>query len=441
VRQTFAIGLLGALALLQGCSERELILAGPREDPRAVMQGVELDVPAPLAGAVAVPIRLPAQIANAEWTHRAGNASHAAPHAALADGTTRIWSVAVGEGSGRKHRIGADPVVGGGRIFTLDSRARVAATAPDGAPLWQADLTPPGDHADDASGGGLAYAAGQVFVGTGFGELLALDAASGAVQWRQQLGAGVSGAPTVAGGLVYAVARDGAAWAVRAEDGKLAWQLSGTPAPAGITGVSSPAVNDRLAVFPFASGELVATLRNRGFTLWQASVAGQRLGRAYAQVTDLSGDPVLVGNRLYAGSAAGRAVAIDTANGARIWTAGEGATGPMLVAGGAVFLISDEAQLVRLDAATGARVWAADMPYFLRDNPRRQQAIHAHYGPVLAGGRIFIASSDGLLRAFDPASGALLASAEIPGGAASAPVVAGGTLYVLGATGQLHAFR
>ena len=70
-----------------------------------------------------------------------------------------------------------------------------------------------------------------------------------------------------------------------------------------------------------------------------------------------------------------------------------------------------------------------------------QDSIHAHYGPVLAGGRLHVASSDGMLRSFDPASGALVGQAQIPGGAATAPVVAGQTLYVVSRDGQLHAFR
>ena len=82
-----------------------------------------------------------------------------------------------------------------------------------------------------------------------------------------------------------------------------------------------------------------------------------------------------------------------------------------------------------------------DMPYFTKDKDKRRRAIVAHYGPVLAGGRLVLASTDGLIRSFDPASGALVATAELPGGAASAPAVAGGVLYVVTKDGKLRAFR
>ena len=144
---------------------------------------------------------------------------------------------------------------------------------------------------------------------------------------------------------------------------------------------------------------------------------------------------------VYAGSSAGRLAAIDLETGRRIWTATEGAVSPVWPAGEAIYMVNDEARLVRLDAATGATVWAVDLPYFTKDKIKRQKAITASFGPVLAGGRLYIASSDDLLRAFDPASGAMLASYDLPGGAASAPVVAGSVLYVVSAKGQLHAFR
>jgi outer membrane protein assembly factor BamB len=91
---------------------------------------------------------------------------------------------------------------------------------------------------------------------------------------------------------------------------------------------------------------------------------------------------------IYAGTgSAGRTVAMSASSGERIWSAGEGALGPVAVAGGSLFLVNDEAQLVRLDAETGEVIWAVEMPYFTNDKIKRRKGIYAHYGPVLAGGR------------------------------------------------------
>lgn len=435
-----SISVLALLAALAACAPKKIPLAGERLDPRNVMGGQAEPVVAD--GPRRVAISLPSQKSNSEWTHRAGSPAHDFVNPALGAGTALQWSAAIGEAASRQHRITADPVIAQGRVFTLDSRASVAATGLNGARLWAADLTPAGDHADDASGGGLATAGGKVFVTTGFGELVALDAASGAVLWRQDLPSAVGGAPTVSGDLVYVVARDSSAYAIRTSDGKIQWQLAGQPSRTAVTGVAAPAVDGRMVVFPFPSTDIKAVMKKGGLDLWSARVAGTRLGRAYTAIRDITGDPVIAGGMVYAGTSAGRLGAFDAGSGEQIWSANEGAMGPVSVAGGSVFLVSDNSQLVRLDAATGARIWAIDLPYYVpvkKDKKRRD--IRAHYGPLIAGGKIFIASSDDMLRVFDPASGEMVSSAALPGGAATAPVVANGTLYVVSREGALLAYK
>ena len=435
------LGTVALTALLLGCSEGELILEGERLTPREAELALVGDE-APLeAQAAPVAVALPTQTSSAEWTHVGGNAAHLAPNAAFSGALTRVWSANIGQGDGRRNRVSTDPVVSGGRVYTIDAGARVTATGANGGAAWQADLTPSSDRGGDASGGGLAAGEGLVLAATGFSELVALDPASGAVAWRQRFDTPVAGAPAVAGGKVFAVTRDGSAWALDARDGKIAWQLPGAQGRGGIAGGSAPAVAGDTVVIPFANGQLQAVGIADGLPRWSGFVAGKRPGRAYAAYSDLTGEPVIAGSTVYTGSAAGKMAALGMAAGELVWAADDGAANAVVVAGNALFFVNDEDQLVRLDAATGEAVWRIDMPYFTKDKEKKRRAIHAHYGPVLAGGRLITASSDGLLRAFDPASGKLTGTAGIPGGAASAPAIAGGTLYVVSKSGQLHAFR
>ncbi|KEP70788.1 quinoprotein [Thioclava dalianensis] len=434
------IFVLGVAVTLAGCT-KEVILQGERLSPRDAMRAEE-GLP-PLAGPenVSQPIKLPAQVSNAQWPQRGGSSTHSLFNAALGAGTTPIWSANIGAGNAKRYRITADPIVGAGRIYTLDSRAGVTATGLNGARLWQTDITPPGDHSGDASGGGVAYDNGTVYVSSDFAELVAIDAATGAIKWRQYFDAGIGGAPTVEGGTVYVVARDSSAWAVRASDGKVLWQVPGAPSKSGMTGVSSPAVTKSMVVFPFPSGFMSGVLRQSGMQLWQSKVPGARPGVGYASIVDLTGDPVIVGDTVYAGSSAGKLAAFDLNSGERKWTASEGANSPVQVAGGSIFLTSDDGKIVRLDAATGTQIWARNLPYYTKEKPKKQRNVVANYGPVLAGGKLYVASSDGVLRVFSPVDGSLIGQAPIPGGAASAPVVAGRTLYVVGGDGKLHAFK
>ena len=431
---------LAATLSLTACGDRDVILPGERLDPLAVTSpdGPAVEGPAPVQSTA---LSLAAPQVNGEWTHRAGNAAHQPGHVALGAGTQRIWTATIGQGNDRRHRITADPVVGGGLVFTLDSRATVTATAPNGGTVWTTDITPPTDRRDSASGGGVAYEGGRVFVTNGFGQLVALDAATGGVLWRQRVGAPIGGGPAVQNGVVYVAARNSTGWAVRATDGRVLWQTTGTAAEMGVMGVAAPAVLGNTVVFAFPSGQVLAADRETGATLWTAQIAGTRTGRAIAWIRDVTGDPVISGGRVYGGTSAGRINAVDMQTGIEDWSARDGANGPVVVAGGSVFAVNDQAELVRLDASTGGMIWRMPLPYYTDAKTKKQDRIHAHFGPVLAGGRLFVASSDGVLRVFDPGSGQLVGQGAIPGGASAAPAVAGQTLYVVSRDGQLHAFR
>ena len=428
---------LTALTLFAGCAERDVILPGERLDLRDGMAGAAV-----AAANESRPLALTAPAANADWPQVGGSASHTIAQPALGGALSQIFAVNIGQGDSRQARITASPVVAGGVIYTLDARARVTATAVSGAPVWAADVTPVTDGASDASGGGISVAGGRVFVATGFGEVTALDAASGGVLWTQDLNAPGGPAPTVSGDIVYVVSRDGRAWALDVASGLIRWQLSGTPSGANVTGGAGAAVTSEVAIFPFPSGEVVAAFPEGGLRRWAQVIAGDRVGSAAAAAaTDIAGDPVIAGDTVYVGNVSGRLAALNVASGERIWTATEGVTSPVVPAGGSVFLVNDVNELVRLDAADGSVIWRIALPRFVEERARRQRTIYAQFGPVLAGGRLLVASAEGIIRQFDPVSGASLGDIALPGGAASDPVVAGGTLYVVTKDGQLVAFR
>lgn len=434
------IAALAGLTALSGCIEREEILQGERLDPRAVLSA---DGPAAEGGIVTsnAALSLPPVRGNADWPQRAGSAAHASGNMAIGAGTGRIFAVDIGAASDRRHRITADPIVAAGLVFAMDSGATVTATTTGGGRVWSRDLRPATEQGASASGGGLAFEGNRVFATTGYGELVAMDARTGGVAWRQKVDAPISGAPTVANGIVYVLGRDAGGWAVRANDGKVLWRVFGNDGMAGVMGVASPAVSGKTVVFPQATGQLMGIDAQSGAQLWSADVAGARLGRAITLFRDMTGDPVIAGNTVYAGTSSGRTAAFDLTTGAMLWSAREGASSPVLAVGNSVFLVNDQAQLIRLDASNGARVWAQKLPYFTDQRVRKQSKVWNHYGPVLAGNKLYIASSDGYLRVFDPSSGALIGTAAIPGGAAAAPAVAGQTLYVVSHDGQLIAFR
>lgn len=440
-RKASILTMLGALAL-GACAERENVLPGPRLNVRDVLE-TRTDGLADAAPLGARQIALPASRANADWDQSPVSPHVRTTHAALNGALQPVFSVDIGQGDSRRNRLNVDPVVAGGRIFTVDAAHVVRATSTAGAPLWSYDQTPLRDDKAQAQGGGLAVGGGKLFVASGFGTLTALDPASGAELWVQDLGNTATGAPSYRDGVVYVTSGDRTGWALEAGDGRIRWQIDGPEDVNNVAGAAAPAIGDKHVIFSYGTGNLQAVFRQGGLRVWNADILGRRNGVSLATVDDITGDPLIDGNRVYAGNHSGRVVALGLFDGERLWTAREGALGPLWPAGDSVFFVSDRNQLVRMEADSGALLWAVDLPGYKpkRRPAKRRDASFANHGPILAGGQLFVASSDGLIRAFSPEDGSLRGSVAIDGGATTRPVVAGGTLYVVSRKGVLHAFR
>lgn len=440
-RNAFILTTLGALALA-GCAEKDPILTGERLNVRDVLEtrAVASDVEHVNE---ARPLALPSSVANASWAQSPVSPSSRTANAALGTTLQPLFATSIGAGDSRRSRLNADPVVADGRIFTMDSQSVVRAVSPAGAILWSADLTPAREKTPVGQGGGLAAGGGKLFVSSGYGSVVALDPATGKEIWEQKLGNTATGAPSYADGLVYVVSGDSTGWAIEAEDGRVRWQVDGQGDVNNVAGSAAPAVGAQHVVFSYGSGAVQGAFRQGGLRMWSSELLGRRSGVTVAGVDDVTGDPLIAGDVVYAGNHSGNVAAMSVYDGERLWSAPYGALGPLWPAGNSVFFVSDRNQLVRLDAATGEEIWKVDLPGYVptrKPNKRRDEA-YANMGPILAGGRLIVAGSDGQLRSFDPVSGALVASVEVPGGATTRPVVAGGVLYVVSRKGVLHAYR
>lgn len=429
----WAILLLSA-ALLSACGSQEEILQGER---------LGLDGAAPAAAILpdAPKFSAPKATSNASWGHANRNTAQDTGHLALASDPSAAWVVPVTSKTGRRLQITAPPVVDNGRIFVLGSASDVTALSQSGEILWQRAFVPAGEKPGDASGGGITAVKGTVYVTTPFGELYALDAENGDTRWSHDFQMTGISAATASGGLLYLSSRAGAAFAMDPKTGRIKWEIAGPSSLAHSNVVPMPSVTSKWALFPFATGEVLSVFRRGGIRNWTAVVTGRREGVAANVFSDLSGGPLIRGNTAYIGNTAGRLVALNMTSGERRWTATEGVKGRLVYAGNSLFAIGDQNEILRLSANSGKVLWRTALPRYLDDNPRKRDAIVAHYGPVYAGGHMIVASSDAQLRFFDPQSGRQVKSLPMDAAAAAAPIVANGALYVLTTDGTLQAFQ
>ena len=115
-----------------------------------------------------VPVKLPKPFENPDWPQAGGNSAHVMHHLALGADPRPSYTVSIGSSAGKYEQLLDNPVVAGGRVFTIDRDETVSAyDAASGQRLWYVDLTPD-DEDDGLFGGGLAVQGKRLYVTTPF---------------------------------------------------------------------------------------------------------------------------------------------------------------------------------------------------------------------------------------------------------------------------------
>jgi outer membrane protein assembly factor BamB len=381
----------------------------------------------------------PAPWTNEFWPQVGGYSNHAMQHLELAPEPRKIWSIDIGSGSTKTNPLTAQPIIVDNRVYALDTDGQLSAfDAETGKRLWKIFVGAT-DEDDTVIGGGLAFSNGTLYVTNGYDELLALKPDDGTQFWRVKLPAPARAAPTILDQRVFVVTLDNRLIALDAQDGKALWTYRGVNENAGLLGAASPAVNRDIVIAPFSSGEIFAIRIENGSVAWSDNLAPPlRLG-GVGGLADIRALPVMDRGLVIAMSYAGRLVAIDERSGARVWQRDIGGEETPWVAGNTLFVLTKDAQLVALGRDNGAIRWVTQLDRF-EDATMREGTI-VWTGPVLAGGRLIVAGSKGRMLDIAPDTGKINRSWSVKDTPAVPLSIANKTLYVLTRDGTLSAWR
>jgi outer membrane protein assembly factor BamB len=436
------LGLLAALAVgLAGCgggslsdlgntlknpfAKKEVPLPGDRiavlSDPATA------DVDSVEAGR---PVQLPPPQANASWSQPGGSPTNNLGHLALNDSLRKVWSADVGTGSSSSGRLSAVPLVADGKVFTLDAAGRVSAfSSASGGKVWATSVTPQKESSKAGFGGGLAFDGGRLYVATGYGTVVGLDPNSGAVLWTKRIGKPIRSSPTAAGGKIFFVSTDENLYALSENDGQQLWTARGLPQPATLLSNVSPAVSGSMVIAPFPAGDIVAFDIGSGKATWSDSLSRSNETTAAGILADPA-RPVIDRGVVFAISHGGKMIATSESSGERLWTRNLASTQMPWVAGETVYAVDLNGKLIALARADGKVRWVAELPGSTRWS-----------GPVLAGGKLWLVSGNGLLVGVDGSSGQVTSQVDLKTPVYVTPVVAGGRMYILADNAELIALN
>ena len=383
---------------------------------------------------------LPAPVINQDWPQAGGYPNHAMHHLAVGDALKRVWKTNIGSGAGDEQRFTSTPVVAGGVLFAMDVDHKVSAyRAEDGKRLWSTDLSNETDGDDEHIPGGIAIYRGQVFATTGFGEVVAINAESGAIAWRKNFKSPLRAAPSARAGRVVVVTLDSRVLALNALDGETLWTFESVGEGASVLGAASPAIEGNTVIAPFASGELLALDIETGRLLWSDFLSAVTRTDTVSNLSQIRGHPVIDRGQVLSISHGGLMASIDLNSGQRNWEREIGGIDLPWVAGDLIYVLTNDAEVVAMQRSTGRVYWVTGMPLY--EDPEDKEDLIVWSGPVLTGNRLIVTGSNGEAWALSPYSGTILGRIELPSGVTVPPIVAGGTVFFLADNADVTAYR
>jgi len=133
---------------------------------------------------------------------------------------------------------------------------------------------------------------------------------------------------------------------------------------------------------------------------------------------------------VFAVSHGGKMTASSEASGEWLWSRNVASTQMPWIAGDTIYVVDLGGKLLALARADGKVRWAVDLPGSTRWS-----------GPVLAGGKLWLVSGDGVLVGADARTGQVATTLDLGTPVFVAPVVAGGRMYILADNATLIALN
>ncbi len=387
-----------------------------------------------------VEIILPEARTVESWPQAGSKASKAIGHIVAGAEFEIAWRASAGNGSSKKSALTTPPVASNDTVYTIDASQVVSAfDVNTGSRRWSVKLKSDNRRDGIGIGSGIALEGDTLIVASGYGFVVALDASNGAERWRSITEAPMTGSPTIKDGRIFVSSNNNEVLALSLEDGSVIWSDQAISESARVLGSPSAAAVEDIVVAPYSSGEIIAYLAANGRRLWTEALVSPGQFTPISAINDIGARPVLGGGMVFAASQSGVLAAIDGRSGNRVWQQPIGSTQAPALVGQYLFVMGVEAEIACINASTGQVIWVQQLEKYRKVEKKKGRITYA--GPLVASGKVVVASSTGDLISFDPQTGTETGRLKLGGAVYIEPIAVQDKLIVLTDAGRLIAIR
>jgi signal peptidase I len=341
---------------------------------------------------------------------------------------TGVYAVSDSDGSGPNSRepiwtyqarseVLFSPVIANGKVYGASSSQLFCVDAISGSEVWTMALGP------SNVAGEITVTNSTVYVGSVDNYLNAVNANTGALIWRSQLG-WIPGAVSVSDNRIFLGAHNNV-FCLDIANGNPLWNFT--------TGLYVPSIANVIAAV-YASvmvsdGKVYAAAQDGNLYCLNASQGSELWRFATGDLTESA--PAIVNGRLYFGSNDKYLYCLDAITGDLIWkylAGGRINSNPSVIEGKVYFGSNDDNTIYCVDSLTGAKVWSY----------RTNGDVYA--SPAVAYGRVYVGSADHNFYVIDANHGTLAWKYTTGGAIYSSAVIANAKVYFGSNDNKLYAF-
>ena len=268
---------------------------------------------------------------------------------------------------------------------------------------------------------------GRIYVGTNDGTMVCLDTYDGSERWRYATRGPILQPPVLAGDLVFFSNEADQVYALDQDTGKFRWQHRiETPEEYTIRGHAGVSVSprDKLVFTGFANGTMVALRSTTGSVAWLTSLTGEA-----ERFVDVDGTPIVSGDTVYVTATSSGLFALDKTTGLVRWRLPLEGAGGLVVDGDLIYVAAADEGIHAIDRE-GNIVWRQGT----RGGGEPGQ-------PVISGDYLLYTLSDDGLFIADKRTGVLHQYFDPGDGVSSEPTLVKDHVYVLSNRGTLFALE
>lgn len=331
---------------------------------------------------------------------------------------SQAWKASMGKVEG----IVLEPRVNGDTVTVASDAGEVLAlNARTGAVAWRVSLATPLSAGVGSDGRWSAVVSKS-------NELIAVE--GGKQLWRKQLPIQVFTAPLVAGNRIFVLAADRSVYAYDAASGQRLW-VQQRPGEALVLRQQGVLMAMGNTLVTGLGGRLVGFNPDNGSIRWEAPLASPRGTNDVERLVEIAGRTSRIGDNICARAFQTSVGCIDVDRGAVVWS--QTAAGNEGIDGDdkAIYGVESNGTVIAWKRADGAKVWSS--------NRLRYRNLTA---PLVLGRSVVIGESNGDVHMLSREDAAPLNRLTTDkSGVATAPVAAADTLVVVTRDGGIYGFR